>query len=454
MEYPGTRFTKPLRLLLLIGFILAFLLISPLMILYAAGYRYDWQNGIARKTGALSIDIYPKIGEAYLDDIKLKKNTLNKKTEIKNLTPGKYNLIIKAAGYHDWQKDIEIKPKQTVYIKEINLIRKNQPYLLIEEKIDYFSLSPNSQFIIYATQAKQQTQLWLYNNDDRQAMPLLKLAGRKILTIDWASKNNCATIAEQDLNNELTILCLNNKTPKLITLTAAEGTIQKTHWRQNKQPELYYSTAKNIFSFAPATGQNQLIAANKFLDWHMENNQLWTVRFNSSTKNYEISKDSLGFKEKFAEIKLAGEGMATSSTAGLELIIARNDNILLKKKNSAEMILLNKNGTNRLTGEKFLLSPHNEWWIIWTPWELWTYIEGQTPELQNRSGQGLRQIIPLDEFNALGLVWQDKTTVLFPYYLVANDLINLKLKQTAADSKNRLLYFTLEDKPGIWKLEY
>jgi len=73
MEYPGTKFTKPLRFWLLIFFILAFIIIAPSLILYTVGYRYDWQHGIAKQTGALSVDISPKTGEVYLDNIKLKK---------------------------------------------------------------------------------------------------------------------------------------------------------------------------------------------------------------------------------------------------------------------------------------------------------------------------------------------------------------------------------------------
>lgn len=453
MEYPGTKFTKPLRFWLLICFILTFLIIAPLMILYSVGYRYDWQHGLARQTGALSIDIYPKTGEAYLDNLKLKKNTLNKKVEIKNLIPGKYNLNIKTPGYNDWQKNIEIKAKQTVYIKEINLIKQNQPQLFIDEKVEYFSLSPNARYLVYASQTDQLTQLWLYDNAKQTTSSLLKLASTKPPTISWSDKHDCAIIASSNANSGLVSLCL-DKAPKLTTLPISGVTIKKIQWRQSRQPELYYSTANDIFSFIPATGQNRLITANKFLDWQMEDNQLWTLQINTSSKDYEVIKDTLGGAKKFAEIKMVEGRIDTASTTKLNLIMAKNNNVLLKKKNLAEMILLNKEGDNQLAGEKFLLSPYNEWWLIWTSWELWTYVEGQKPELQNRSGANLRQVIPLDEFNALGLVWQDKTTVLFPYYLVTHDLLNLKLKQAAADSENRQLYFTREDKPGIWKLEY
>jgi hypothetical protein len=123
MEYPGTKFTRPIRLAMLILFIVAFFVISPLIILYTAGYRYDWQNGLLKETGSISIDIEPRNATASLNGIKLQKDL---PIRFNNITPGKYNLHLTASGYMDWFKEIEVKNKQTNYIKEISLIKKNQ----------------------------------------------------------------------------------------------------------------------------------------------------------------------------------------------------------------------------------------------------------------------------------------------------------------------------------------
>ena len=62
----------------------------------------------------------------------------------------------------------------------------------------------------------------------------------------------------------------------------------------------------------------------------------------------------------------------------------------------------------------------------------------------------------MDKYNTLALAWADKTTVLFPYYLVSNDFLNEKITNLIADTENKILYFINQDKnkEGIWKLNY
>ncbi|MBP6859451.1 MAG: hypothetical protein KBC69_02430, partial [Candidatus Magasanikbacteria bacterium] len=94
------------------------------------------------------------------------------------------------------------------------------------------------------------------------------------------------------------------------------------------------------------------------------------------------------------------------------------------------------------------------WWLLWSEWELWTYSQGEEPNLLNRSGEQLKYTLPLDRYNTLALIWGDRATVLFPYYFVGHDLINEKINLPQADTENKILYFTNEKKDGIWKLVY
>ena len=71
MEYPGSHFTKIYRRAFFILFITFFLVLSPIIIMYALGYRYDIKNGLLRETGAISIDIKPKNITTYLNKLKI-----------------------------------------------------------------------------------------------------------------------------------------------------------------------------------------------------------------------------------------------------------------------------------------------------------------------------------------------------------------------------------------------
>ena len=56
-----TFLSSPVRFTIMIFLIASFFIISPLIILYTIGYRYDIRTGIVRETGVLSIDVQTEI---------------------------------------------------------------------------------------------------------------------------------------------------------------------------------------------------------------------------------------------------------------------------------------------------------------------------------------------------------------------------------------------------------
>jgi len=448
MEYPGTKFTKKMRRLLLIFFVLTFFIITPIIILYTMGYRYDWQHGIPKKTGAISIDIEPKNSNVYLKKQLLDDNSMP--VRLKSVKPDKYNLFITSNGYYDWEKEIEVKEKKTLYVKEISLIKKGQPQIFIDQKITNFSLSPNFKYLIYNIQKDKTTQVWLLNNENNEKQILFSLPHTEPLKITWASENECAAITNQNSPyNYINIICADKPNDQILLNNITTTTIQKIQWKETNFPKLYYSNSSTINSFFPSTGQNQLITKNIYLDWHMENGQLWILKYNTSTRKHQIYKDALGFKTEFAETDII-----TNNKKLFSLLFAKDNQVLLKKNTKSEMTLLKKDKQYNIAGDNFLISPYKDWWLIWTAWELWTYSKNEEPYLLNRSGADLQNVFPLDKYNTLGLIWPDKTTVLFPYYDVTHNLLENKIKKVMADSENSKLYFTLRDKEGLWMLEY
>ncbi len=457
MEYPNTKFSRRVRLSILTIFIIAFFVISPIIIMYTAGYRYDWQNGLLKETGAISIDIEPKNATVYLNGIKLQDKM---PIRLNNIAPAKYSLRITAPEYFDWLKEIEVKNKQTNYTKEISLIKKNKPQLLINGKIDNYGLSYDGKFIIYSLLKNNSTEFWLWNKDTQQTTVLLRLKNISPTMITWAEKNNYAVIgftgnSSPPYDSHLVIINAANPL-KQTDLAKNSPPIKKFEWGDSSDPQLYYSTKENIFLYSPVTAKSQVMTKNSYLDWYMENGQLWTMQTDSSTKQYNITRDTLGFSSVFNRLDSTDINLATGQTEkeNLQILAARQNTVLLQNINSSEIILLTNSNKYKLSTDKFLISKYNNWWLMWSRWELWTYSEGEDPYLLNRSGEFLQQVAPMDKYNTLALVWANKTTVLFPYYLATHDLLDEKITNTAADTENKILYFTSQNKEGIWKITY
>lgn len=450
MDYPRSRLTKPIRRVIFIFFITMFLLVAPMIILYTSGYRYDWRYGLLKETGAINIDVQPKNAAIYVNDIKINSKM---PVRLKNRVPNKYNIRITAPGYYDWQKNVEVKSKQTVYIKDIYLLKKNEPSMLVEGDINSTALAYDGQYLSYITKQNNLTEVWLKNLRIPQAdQILLRLSGKQDLKMLWTDTNHFLAISNTDPPYNILYLVDADRPNKQFNLIdKIKYPIEQYQWKDSGEAELFYATKLKIMSILPKTKQQFILGDNKYIDWRMENGRLWTIEMASGTSKIKIIKDALGFKSDFLE-----EDILLPPEQKIRFIALQGGRALLKKTGLSEMIIATKDKKFNIAGEKFSSSRYNNWWIIWTPWEIWTHSQNEEPYLLNRSGEQLQKIVPLDRYNTLALIWSDKTTVLYPYYLVSHGLLNYQIKEATADSKKRIFYFIAEinNQKGLWQLSY
>ncbi|HRY36456.1 MAG TPA: PEGA domain-containing protein [Candidatus Magasanikbacteria bacterium] len=447
MEYPGTKLIKPIRRAIFVFFVALFLILSPAIIMYTSGYRYDFQNGLLKETGSLNIDVLPSTAEVFFNNIKIKSEI---PVRLNNLTPGKYTVTIKKEGYFDWYKNIEINNKETVYIKDVVLLKKNLPTLIHDGTVEEIAFSPDAQYLVYSIKKNDRKEIWQKKTtDDTEAM-IVEFTNTDPLQLIFSPNNNFYAISKKQ-SPYTQVLIINPERPEKISDLAKSSKIPitKYQWKETLSPEIYYSTEKQLMTFFPDNGNQTFITKNTFTDWFMENGQLWILTDNTSTKKAELIKDYLGFNNLFSE------DFETSADFW-QILTAKDGVVLIKKKNQPEMTLFSNNKKYAIAGEKYLFSKYNNWFISWTPWEIWTRAQNEEPVLLNRSGLQLQEIIPLDKYNTLGLIWAENTSVLFPYYLVSHDLIDQKINTAVSDSDKRILYFggKYNDKEGLWKLEY
>lgn len=464
MEYPGTKFTRPIRLTMLIVFITAFFIISPAIIMYTAGYRYDWHNGLLKETGSISIDIEPENSTIYLNNIRLQEEL---PIRLNNIIPAKYNLRISAPGYFDWNKEIEIKNKQTNYTKEISLIKKNEPEIVItadhrgeEFEIINFSLSHDGRFIAFTTK-KDTFGVWLWDNNSQQSINLIQTNSSVEPRIVWTNNSYYAAVTVQTNSGTYSqVHIVNAANPgEIVDIAQNSQAIHKIQWGTAAEPQLYYSTPENISVYSPENDRIQPISQNSYVDWHMDGGQLWTVQVASPTQAYQIIKNTLGFSSVFNQITAAdliSENENNDKKITMQILAAYGNTALVKTNVTDNMILVTNNSTYQVPAENFLVSKYGNWLLLWSDWELWTYSQGEEPNLLNRSGEQLNYVLPMDQYNTLALIWRDKATILFPYYFVSHDLLDEKITHPAADTENKILYFINSDEnnPGIWKLAY
>lgn len=134
---------RVIRLTLLSISLLLFIIINPLVVLYAIGYRLNGKQGIPESIGVLLVDSLPHRANVFLND------GLTGKTPraISNLKPGDVSVRMELPGYQPWQKRVHIEPTLATEFRSVRLFPVSPPKTQLATNVALFSLSPNNQLL-------------------------------------------------------------------------------------------------------------------------------------------------------------------------------------------------------------------------------------------------------------------------------------------------------------------
>jgi len=130
--------------------IVIFLIITPVLVLYARGFTIDWHNKKIVKTGAVVIKTDPAKALVFLNG-KLQANLTPR--NIRFLSPGDYDIRIEKDNYQPWTKRLTVKSQLvtwvnanrefiTLFLKQPKLIETRPPDL---EQKNLPEVDPTSQ---------------------------------------------------------------------------------------------------------------------------------------------------------------------------------------------------------------------------------------------------------------------------------------------------------------------
>lgn len=124
-----------------IFFIAIFLIVSPLVILYTMGYRYNFTKGRVQKTGIIKVTSLPKGADIYLNGVKYE--TSQTPAKIEYVLPGDYEIKLAKDGYFDWQKKLAVYENGTTFAEKIMLWKKSDSQLLTASSAAQFLIAPD-----------------------------------------------------------------------------------------------------------------------------------------------------------------------------------------------------------------------------------------------------------------------------------------------------------------------
>ncbi len=119
-----TTLSRRKRITYLIACVIAFLIISPLAVYYATGYRVDDKFEVM-KTGGIYVVLEGKGFSILLDDIEQEVSSIFRRDFfIQNLSPKTYSLKVSKEGHYPWFKKIIVIQEKVTDVRPFNLEEK------------------------------------------------------------------------------------------------------------------------------------------------------------------------------------------------------------------------------------------------------------------------------------------------------------------------------------------
>jgi hypothetical protein len=237
------------RRILYLCFIAAFIITTPLVILYASGYNF--KNGFSiQKTGILIIKSDPPGAKIYLNGKAQKEFSLNffsdinnfvfTPAKIKNLSAGNYDVKIEADNYWPWQKKLQILPGETTYAENVILFKKSLPVNIINTPGANAGFSPDKKFDLIIDR-NNFIKIDL-GNGNKEEYKFAATTTRPIGQFSWSVNSTKVLVGKY-------LFFTDNWNKPLDLEPVISKNINSLKWSSENDNLLFYKNGQNIFSY-------------------------------------------------------------------------------------------------------------------------------------------------------------------------------------------------------------
>lgn len=134
---------KTYRRVLLFVSVVAFLGLTPVLLLYALGYRLDSSSVDPLPVGVVLVETFPSRADIAVDGTSIGRSP----ESIPDLPAGDVSITISKEGYKQWQKTISVVPGRALELRNIRLFPTDRQSTVLADDVSSFSLSPNRKLV-------------------------------------------------------------------------------------------------------------------------------------------------------------------------------------------------------------------------------------------------------------------------------------------------------------------
>ncbi|MEK7644233.1 MAG: PEGA domain-containing protein [Patescibacteria group bacterium] len=436
------RLTRKIRLTVMITLISLFFVISPSIVLYTSGYRYNWREKRLEGTGVISIDAAPKEATVSLNGIKIDKKL---PIWLPNIAPGVYRLSIEMPGYKQWSQDIRVSGNQTAYVKNISLIKDSEPKLLNTgaQKISAV-FSPDGYGALTILQNDGVSYFLNHLNPMTGIItPIITMPTSSDPRLSVSPKKNWGVAIQQNGHKPgLTLFSL--KEPYQELMSDYQNKLNY-HWAILRDNPIIYIESDGEIDSMESDLEMRVVGASSSSVWYVDaDSVVWSATGNTITNDKKTGTNRYDLDRPITQIiDINQSRMVLRYESGI-LVIGLRDGFNIKQTNIATV---NKINYHPDTGE---------WWV-WSDWELWSIYEDGSSFLLNRSSEKITNSLPMDNFGVALIVSGNSLYSFNPGYYNNQKIGTFDLVESVAINRElKKIYFSgaHNGRAGLFELDY
>ncbi|MCX6812889.1 MAG: PEGA domain-containing protein [Candidatus Azambacteria bacterium] len=242
--------TRRFRRFIFLIFTIFFVVSSIIVILFAQGYRFNFNSLKILKTGGIFIKTSTDNAKIYINNkyIESTSGILSHSTLISGLTPKNYNVFVYKENYYPWNKTVEVKNGMVTELNNVILfpleLEKNKIIELPSQVISEFAVNNNTIEI-----KNNKTKIInVYNLSDSKLLSSEKFSAKGGLASGWKTSTSTEIISPDKnkklyiLNNQLWVDYLNDTKKEL--LATYELPINFFDWFSDSEHLIWFANSE------------------------------------------------------------------------------------------------------------------------------------------------------------------------------------------------------------------
>lgn len=414
-----------------------FFIISPAIILYTAGYRYDFNTHQVKQTGVLSVDVEPQDAVVTLNGIRIEKQIPIRLT---NRAPGTYTLKIERGGYKTWERDIVIESNNTTYIKGIILIKDALPIKILESTENIISVHGYNDTLLLLKKINEFYELHAFNVVTNADTLVYRTPHTEIPTVEASLYTGLAYSRVKGLQQD-TLYLISLTNPENTVISSLNPTDILTWNPTNTSEPLYKQQGKTISVLSLSRTARNINTVSSTVWYRNDQGEIWEAS-GGTVSNTRTGK-TYSFPDKVDSIVHINNS---------RIIVTHADKTMIAKLTNGMIDSIQTiNGTNTHYNRR------TQEWLVWSEWELSSIYPDGGVSLLNRSGEKIKEITLLDTNGVILLATEKELSAFNPGYYVRHTLTSLNnYSFISTNITKRSLYFfgTFAGREGLYSLEY